>query len=248
MHRSIAQVWDLTTGLPDSAPLSDHEIWFVKLLGKPRQATSARSWFDWALASRATTKVSRPCRRGRGRLGSPERAQARGAAAVPFIAPSEIQNTKLGAALRGYDREETDALLAQVKASYERVWERTRGAAGRSHAPPGAGSRERSASGRARADRARARRAEGSRSAAARGTRLGRADDREAQGRRARRGRADGQASTEARGRAEHEGRERARSARARARGARGDDEAGEGTMPRASSRRRSKQSSVPTR
>jgi cell division initiation protein len=42
---------------------------------------------------------------------------------VPFIAPSEIQNTKLSAALRGYDREETDALLAQVKASYERVWE-----------------------------------------------------------------------------------------------------------------------------
>jgi cell division initiation protein len=41
---------------------------------------------------------------------------------VPFIAPSEIQNTKLSAALRGYDRAETDTLLAQIKASYERVW------------------------------------------------------------------------------------------------------------------------------
>jgi RHH-type proline utilization regulon transcriptional repressor/proline dehydrogenase/delta 1-pyrroline-5-carboxylate dehydrogenase len=41
---------------------------------------------------------------------------------VPFIAPSEIQNTKLSAALRGYDREETDTLLTQIKASYERVW------------------------------------------------------------------------------------------------------------------------------
>ena len=42
---------------------------------------------------------------------------------MPFIAPSEIQNTKLSAALRGYDREETDTLLTQIKASYERVWE-----------------------------------------------------------------------------------------------------------------------------
>ena len=42
---------------------------------------------------------------------------------MPFIAPSEIQSTKLGQALRGYDREETDVLLAQVKASYERVWD-----------------------------------------------------------------------------------------------------------------------------
>jgi cell division initiation protein len=41
---------------------------------------------------------------------------------VPFIAPSEIQNTKLSPALRGYDREETDALLHQIQASYERVW------------------------------------------------------------------------------------------------------------------------------
>jgi cell division septum initiation protein DivIVA len=41
---------------------------------------------------------------------------------VPFIAPSEIQNTKLSAALRGYDREETDTLLTHIKASYERVW------------------------------------------------------------------------------------------------------------------------------
>ena len=42
---------------------------------------------------------------------------------MPFIAPSEIQNAKLSAALRGYDREETDTLLTQIKASYERVWE-----------------------------------------------------------------------------------------------------------------------------
>ena len=42
---------------------------------------------------------------------------------MPFIAPSEIQNTKLSAALRGYDREETDTLLTQIKASYERVWD-----------------------------------------------------------------------------------------------------------------------------
>jgi cell division initiation protein len=41
---------------------------------------------------------------------------------VPFIAPSEIKNTKLTPSLRGYDREETDALLAQIQASYERVW------------------------------------------------------------------------------------------------------------------------------
>jgi cell division initiation protein len=42
---------------------------------------------------------------------------------VPFIAPSEIQNTKLSQALRGYDRDETDALLRQIQASYERVWD-----------------------------------------------------------------------------------------------------------------------------
>jgi len=36
---------------------------------------------------------------------------------VSFIAPSEIQNTKLSAALRGYDREETDTLLTNIKAS-----------------------------------------------------------------------------------------------------------------------------------
>jgi cell division initiation protein len=41
---------------------------------------------------------------------------------VPFIAPSEIRNTNLSTALRGYDREETDALLSEVEASYERVW------------------------------------------------------------------------------------------------------------------------------
>jgi cell division initiation protein len=41
---------------------------------------------------------------------------------LPFIAPSEIQNTKLSAALRGYDRDETDTLLTQIQASYERVW------------------------------------------------------------------------------------------------------------------------------
>ncbi len=41
---------------------------------------------------------------------------------MPFIAPSEILTTKLSPALRGYDREETDALLNQVQASYERVW------------------------------------------------------------------------------------------------------------------------------
>lgn len=41
---------------------------------------------------------------------------------MPFIAPSEIKNTKLTPSLRGYDREETDALLAQIQASYERVW------------------------------------------------------------------------------------------------------------------------------
>src|SRR5256885_940812 len=46
----------------------------------------------------------------------------KGAAAVPFIAPSEIRNTNLSTALRGYDREETDALLDEVEASYERVW------------------------------------------------------------------------------------------------------------------------------
>ena len=41
---------------------------------------------------------------------------------MPFIAPSEIQNTKLSPALRGYDREETDALLHHIHSSYERVW------------------------------------------------------------------------------------------------------------------------------
>lgn len=41
---------------------------------------------------------------------------------MSFIAPSEIQNTKLSAALRGYDREETDTLLTHIKTSYERVW------------------------------------------------------------------------------------------------------------------------------
>ena len=41
---------------------------------------------------------------------------------MPFIAPSEIQNTNLSTTLRGYDREQTDALLGQVEASYERVW------------------------------------------------------------------------------------------------------------------------------
>ena len=41
---------------------------------------------------------------------------------MPFIAPSEIRNTNLSAALRGYDREETDALLSEIEASYERVW------------------------------------------------------------------------------------------------------------------------------
>ena len=41
---------------------------------------------------------------------------------MPFIAPSEIRNTNLSTALRGYDREETDALLSEVEASYERVW------------------------------------------------------------------------------------------------------------------------------
>ena len=41
---------------------------------------------------------------------------------MSFIAPSEIQNRKLSPALRGYDRAETDTLLTQIKASYERVW------------------------------------------------------------------------------------------------------------------------------
>ena len=41
---------------------------------------------------------------------------------MPFIAPTEIQNAKLSPSLRGYDREETDALLRQIQASYERVW------------------------------------------------------------------------------------------------------------------------------
>src|SRR3954469_23526402 len=52
----------------------------------------------------------------------PIRTNQRGAAAVPFIAPSEIQNTRLNPSLRGYDREQTDGLLEQIKASYERVW------------------------------------------------------------------------------------------------------------------------------
>ena len=41
---------------------------------------------------------------------------------MSFIAPSEIQDRKLSPALRGYDRAETDTLLTQIKASYERVW------------------------------------------------------------------------------------------------------------------------------
>ena len=41
---------------------------------------------------------------------------------MPFITPSEIQKTKLSPGFRGYDREETDALLHQIQASYERVW------------------------------------------------------------------------------------------------------------------------------
>jgi len=72
---------------------------------------------------RATTKVSRPCEAGTTPLRIARTHEPEGAAAVPFIAPSEIQNTKLSAALRGYDREETDTLLTQIKASYERVWE-----------------------------------------------------------------------------------------------------------------------------
>jgi cell division initiation protein len=41
---------------------------------------------------------------------------------VPFIAPNEIQITGLSPALRGYDKAETEALLEQVKSSYQRVW------------------------------------------------------------------------------------------------------------------------------
>jgi cell division initiation protein len=41
---------------------------------------------------------------------------------MSFIAPSEIQNTKLSPAFRGYDRKQTDELLEQIKTSYERVW------------------------------------------------------------------------------------------------------------------------------
>jgi hypothetical protein len=60
---------------------------------------------------------------GDGPLGiAPKRRIEREPAAVPFIAPSEIRNTNLSAALRGYDREETDALLSKIEASYERVW------------------------------------------------------------------------------------------------------------------------------
>ena len=71
---------------------------------------------------RATTEVSQPCEAGTTPLRIARTHEPEGAAAVPFIAPSEIQNTKLSAALRGYDREETDTLLTQIKASYERVW------------------------------------------------------------------------------------------------------------------------------
>jgi cell division initiation protein len=41
---------------------------------------------------------------------------------VPFIAPNEIQTTNLSTGVRGYDRAETEALLEQVKSSYQRVW------------------------------------------------------------------------------------------------------------------------------
>jgi len=67
--------------------------------------------------------MSRPCEAGTTPLRIARTHEQEGAAAVPFIAPSEIQNKKLSAALRGYDREETDTLLTQIKASYERVWE-----------------------------------------------------------------------------------------------------------------------------
>ena len=66
---------------------------------------------------------SPPCEAGTTPLRIARTHEPEGATAVPFIAPSEIQNTKLSAALRGYDREETDTLLTQIKASYERVWE-----------------------------------------------------------------------------------------------------------------------------
>jgi cell division septum initiation protein DivIVA len=72
---------------------------------------------------RATTEVSRLLRGGTTLLRIARTHEPEGAAAVPFIAPSEIQSTRLGHALRGYDREETDTLLGQIKASYERVWE-----------------------------------------------------------------------------------------------------------------------------
>jgi cell division initiation protein len=68
------------------------------------------------------TEVSRPCEAATTPLRIARTHEPEGAAAVPFIAPSEIQNTKLSAALRGYDREETDTLLTQIQASYERVW------------------------------------------------------------------------------------------------------------------------------
>ena len=41
---------------------------------------------------------------------------------MPFIAPNEIQTSTLSTGMRGYDRAETDALLEQVKSSYQRVW------------------------------------------------------------------------------------------------------------------------------
>jgi cell division initiation protein len=41
---------------------------------------------------------------------------------VPFIAPNEIQTSNLSTSMRGYDRAETDAMLEQVKSSYQRVW------------------------------------------------------------------------------------------------------------------------------
>jgi cell division initiation protein len=41
---------------------------------------------------------------------------------VPFVAPNEIQTANLSTGMRGYDRAETDALLDQIKSSYQRVW------------------------------------------------------------------------------------------------------------------------------
>jgi cell division initiation protein len=39
-----------------------------------------------------------------------------------FIAPAEVQDQKLRASLRGYDRRSVEKLLASVVASYEQVW------------------------------------------------------------------------------------------------------------------------------